>query len=187
LRNLCETLIKEFDNYKTFEQWEKEISNLRQIRDESIEKYIIRIRKLNSDMIIAISNYPDQAARTGTRVFATNKLIDHFIGGFHKNVSQHLLVQKFNILENAIEGTIRFIRKSKYHTERFKENRFNQSSYITCNYCKKIDHSENECKKKLFIRNRNENHNFQYSNNDAILCKILRAIQNEFNNIQANR
>ncbi|KMQ89530.1 enzymatic polyprotein endonuclease reverse [Lasius niger] len=32
-------------------------------------------------MMIAISNYPDPAARAGLKVFATNKLIDHFLGG----------------------------------------------------------------------------------------------------------
>lgn len=169
LEELCEALTKEFGNYKTFEDWELEINNLRQNRDESIEKYVIKARKLNSDMIIAISNYSDPAARPGLKVFATNKLIDHFLGGLHKNVGQHLLAQKFNTLEDAIETTIRFIRKSQYHAERFKTNKFNQSNYITCNYCKKIGHSESECRKKAFQnKHQNQDHNFQHNRRDSV-------------------
>lgn len=167
LDELCSALIKEFGNYKTFDQWELELNNLRQNRDESIEKYITKVRKLNSEMIIAISNYPDQTARAGLRVFATNKLIDHFVGGLHRHIGHHLLAQKFNTLEDAIESIVRFIRKSQYHTERFRTNKFNQSNHITCNYCKKFDHSESECRKKIFhMQNQNgsANSNFQNSN-----------------------
>ena len=62
--------------------------------------------------------------------FATKKLIDHFIGGLHRNVSQHLLEQKFNTLKDTIEKTVRFIKKSQYHAERFKENRFNRPGNV---------------------------------------------------------
>jgi hypothetical protein len=133
-------------------------------------------------MIIAISNYSDQAARTGLRIFATNKLIDHFLGRLHKNVGQHLLAQRFNSLEDAIEATIRYIRKSQYHAKRFKVN---HSSYVTCSYCKKIGHPENKCRKKAFhIHNRknfqNNNHNrrdpvqnFDSSGNRSNRCKTI--------------
>mgnify|MGYP002716338085 CR=1 FL=1 len=191
LEELCEALIKEFGNYLTFEHWELEINNLRQNRDESIEKYVTKVRKLNSDMIIAISNYPDQAARAGLRVFATNKLIDHFLGGLHRSVGQHLLAQKFNTLEDAIEGTIRFIKKSQYHAERFRVNNFNKPGYVTCNYCKKIGHSESECRKKTFYtQNKNTGQNFQYNNhhNGRDSVQNFDSSKNKFNdNTQANR
>jgi len=73
LEELCEALIKEFGSYKTFKYWDLKMNNLRQNRDESIEKYITKVRKLNSNMIIAISNYPDQTARAGLKIFATKK------------------------------------------------------------------------------------------------------------------
>lgn len=184
LDELCEALTKEFGNYKTFEHWELEINNLRQNRDESIEKYVTKARKLNSDMIIAISNYPDQAARTGLRVFATNKLIDHFLGGLHKNIGQHLLAQKFNTLEDAIESTIRFIRKSQYHADRFKTNKFNQPNYVICNFCKKVGHSEDECRKKAF-QNKNEGYNFQYNKRSSV--QNFDSSRNQSNNTQDNR
>lgn len=187
LDELCNALIKEFGNYKTFDHWELEINNLRQNRDESIEKYITKARKLNSEMIIAISNYPDPAARAGLKVFASNKLIDHFLGGLHKHIGQHLLAQKFDTLEDAIESTVRFIRKSQYHTERF---RINQPTYVTCNYCKKIGHSESECRKKAFhMQNRNENPNFQYSNQHHNRREFnpVQNFDNGSNNTQTNR
>lgn len=81
LDELCNALEKEFGTYKTFDQWELEINSLRQNRDESIENYTSRVRKLYSDMIIAISNYPDPTARAGLKIFATSKLINHFLGG----------------------------------------------------------------------------------------------------------
>lgn len=186
LDELCSALIKEFGKYKTFEHWELEINNLRQNKDESIEQYITKTRKLHSDMIIAIANYPDPAARTGLRVFATNKLIDHFLGGLHKHIGQLLLAQKFDTLEDAIESAVKFIRKSQYHTERFKTNKPNQSTHITCNYCKKIGHSENECRKKAFhLQNRNgsSNSNFQYNNNNR---RVFDSVQN-FANGTENR
>lgn len=195
LDELCEALIKEFGSYKTFDHWELEINNLRQNRDESIEQYVSKVRKLNSEMIITISNYPDQAARAGLKVFATNKLIDHFLGGLHKHIGQHLLAQKFNTLEDAIESTVRFIKKSQYHTERFRaNNKSNQSTHITCNYCKKIGHSESECRKKAFHtqnQNRNSNTNYQYSNHNRSEFNSVRNFDNNsggrFNNTQTNR
>lgn len=193
LDELCSALIKEFGSYKTFDHWELEINNLRQNRDESIEKYITKVRKLNSEMIIAISNYPDPAARTGLKVFATNKLIDHFLGGLHKHIGQHLLAQKFNTLEDAIESTVRFIRKSQYHTERFKNDKSNQSTHTSCNYCKKFGHSENECRKKSFHlqnRNRNSNSNFQHGNNDGREFNSVQNFanpENRPNNMRTNR
>lgn len=186
LDELCNALIKEFGNYKTFDQWELEINNLRQNRDESIENYTSRVRKLNSDMMIAISNYPDPTARAGLKVFATNKLIDHFLGGLHRHIGQHLLAQKFDTLEDAIESTVRFIKKSQYHTERLKTNKFNQSTYITCNYCKKIGHSESECRKKIFhTQNQNVNPYFQY-NNQYRNRREFNSVQNFGNNNNSN-
>lgn len=186
---LCEALIKEFGSYKTFEHWELEINNLRQNRDESIDNYVTKVRKLNSDMIIAISNYPDQSARAGLRVFATNKLIDHFLGGLHRNIGQQLLAQKFNTLEDAIDTTIRYIRKSQYHAERFKVNKFNNSNYVTCNYCKKIGHSESECRKKAFhTQTGNRHQNFQNNNqNRRDSVQNFSSSENRFNyNTQSN-
>lgn len=140
-----------------------EINSLRQNRDESIENYISRVRKLNSDMMIAISNYPDPAARAGLKVFATNKLIDHFLGGLPRQTGQLLFTQKFNTLEDAIESVVRFIRKSQYHAERFRSNRQNDPLRIVCNFCKKLGHTENECRRKTY----------RMQNQDATFSKIL--------------
>jgi hypothetical protein len=190
LEELCEALIKEFGSYKTFEHWDLEMNNLRQNRDESIEKYIAKVRKLNSNMIIAISNYPDQSARAGLKIFATKKLIDHFLGGLHRNVGQQLLAQNFNTLEEAIETAIRYIKKSQYHAERFKTNKPNYLNYVNCDYCKKTGHSESECRTKTFhTQNRNRNQNSQndsYNRRNSVQNFV--SSENRYNNYtQTNR
>lgn len=160
LDDLCKALEKEFGNYKNFNHWQVQIDKLRQNRDESIENYISRVKQLKSDMTIVISNYPDPTARAGLKVFATSKLIDHFLGGLRNKSAQLLLAQDFDTLEKAIESVTRYVTKSHYHAERFKHNRFNDSQII-CNYCKKIGHTENECRKKFF---NSQNQNNPYNN-----------------------
>lgn len=103
LDDLCSALEKEFGNFKSFDHWEAEVIKLSQKEDESIENYATRAKNLKSDMIIAISSYPDPTASVGLKVFGTNKLIDHFLGGLHSQTAQQfLLTQKFNTLEDAI-------------------------------------------------------------------------------------
>lgn len=118
LETLCFTLEKEFNKYKSFDQWELEANNLRQFKGESIEDYVNRTKKLNTDLILAISNYPDPTARAGLKIFAANKLTDHFLGGLDRSIGQHLLSQKFHSLDDAIESATRFVTKSRYHAER---------------------------------------------------------------------
>lgn len=163
LDDLCSALEKEFGKSQSFDHWEVEINKFRQRRDESIENYATRARKLNSNMIVAISNYPDQTARAGLKVFATNKLIDHFLGGLHSQAAQLLLTQKFDKLEDAIESAIKYINKSQYHTERFRHNKFNNTR-ITCNYCKKIGHTESEYRTKFYNSQNNQYTPREHSN-----------------------
>lgn len=150
LESLCETLEKEFGKSKSFEQWELEANNLRQYRNESIEKYVERTKQLNTELILAISNYPDPIARAGLKIFATNKLIDNFLGGLDRNVSQHLLAQKFHSLDDAMESAVRFITRSQYHSERVQISQSYHSHRTMCNYCKKLGHVEAECRTKAF-------------------------------------
>jgi len=88
------------------------------------------IKLLNSEVILSISNYPDPTTRVRLKIFATKKLIDHFLSRLRNCTAQQLLMQK---LKNAIKSATKYIAKSQCHLEKFRFNRYSR----TCNYCKK--------------------------------------------------
>jgi hypothetical protein len=133
-------------------------------------------------MFIAISNYPDPTARAGLKVFATKKLIDHFLGRLHSHSARFLLTQKFGTLEDAIESATKYITRSQYHLERFRPNRLNNSRII-CNFCKKIGHTEDECRKKRYNSKQNQNNSFHNNLQQNNQCRDTGREQNFFKTI----
>lgn len=151
-------------------------------------------------MIIAISNYPDPTAKAGLKVFATNKLIDQFLGDLHKHTAQVLLTQKFDTLENAIESAIKYITKFQYHYERFNRSNIILLTLprISCNFCKKLGHTEDECRKKsdgtqnrdtTFSRSSNSQRNGQNFNRYEFNSTRTynNSNTNRFNNTERNQ
>ena len=113
-------------------------------------------------MLVTIAQYPDPTAKVGLTIYATSKIIDHFVGGLHRHIRQALLPQRFETLENAIDSAKRFVYRMDFHDERlgYRREKSNQSFGVTilsCNYCKRKGHVEKECRTKKFHAERRNN------------------------------
>lgn len=166
------------DNFLTYIQLMERLNNLRQDRNESVTSFFEKIEKTVKDLtnsITAANNDQRQGKVTLINDLATNRFIYHS----HPDISRFLRTQNLKSLSEAVPKALEeetAISNSKnfnyYRDQKFYDNDHNNKYYNPsrnfqrgntsqkfCNYCKKSNHSIEECRKREY------NNKFKTQNN----------------------
>lgn len=180
-------LLDTFGEKRTLAQWQIELNTCKQNFKENVMSFANRVETCYVKIINCLDRTVAKGNRSACVELIKNEALNVFLNGLNKDLTILVKSQKPDSLENAIAIALDEEQqlKSKFETTRFNNLSFKNShsqilstEKLFCKYCKKTNHSIENCF-KLKNKNNNLNQNNKFHSNSKI---NNRSNNSNFNN-----
>lgn len=150
-------LLDAYSERRTSSQWQLELNSCKQNLNEPVISYANKIENCYLKLINTLKSNLTNSGREACVELLKEQALNVFISGLQKDLCILVKSQKPNSLEEAISIAQSEEQELKSKTEMNKYQNYNSNSNNKiCNFCNKMGHTFNNCRKR--------NNNFQNQN-----------------------